>query len=98
MLDRGNECAVLRVYIGSMADDFGEAHVCDVFSSDNAVEASIRHPGSAEAREFGVGDAGAEFSDDLCAVVVARGFASGEKDARVGVVGDGDKFSLSIWR
>jgi hypothetical protein len=36
-----------------------------------------------------------EFGDDPGAVVVAGGFAGREKDARIGVDGDRDKFRLS---
>ena len=64
----------------------------DVFGADDALLASGFHGGSAKAGEGGGGDSGAEFGDDLGAVVVAGGFAGGEKDARIGVRGDEDKF------
>jgi hypothetical protein len=98
VLDRSNQRAVLRVDVRRVAYDFGETHVRDIFGADDAFEASVRHAGAAEASKGGGGNAAAHFGDDLCAVVVARGFASGEKDTRVGVVVDVDKFSLSIWR
>jgi hypothetical protein len=78
-----------------VAEDFGEAHVRDIFGADDALLAGGLHGGAAEAGEGGGGYAGAEFGDDLGAVVVAGGFAGGEEDARIGDGGDGDKFSLS---
>lgn len=98
VLDHGDECAILRVDKSCVADHFSEAHVRDIFGTDDAFEACVGHAGSAEASEAGGRDAVAKFGYDLCAVVIARGFASGEEDTRVGVVGDEDKFSLSIWR
>jgi hypothetical protein len=68
--------------------------VGDVFGADDALLAFRFHCSSAQAGEGGGGDATAEFSDDLGAVVVAGGFAGGEEDARIGVRADEDKFSL----
>jgi hypothetical protein len=83
-----------------VADDFGDAHVGDVFGADDAGLAGGFHLGAAEAREGGLsweglGDAGAQLGDDLGAVVVAGGLAGGEEDARVGRGGDRDEFSGS---
>jgi hypothetical protein len=79
---------------------FGDAHVGNVFSADDAGLAGGFHLRAAEAGEGGLsweglGDAGAQLGDDLGAVVVARGLAGGEEDARVGSGGDRDEFSGS---
>jgi len=93
MLDRGDECAILRVDIRRVADHFREAHVGDVFGADDAVLASGLHRGTTEAGEGGQRNTGAEFRDDLGSVMVARGFAGGEKNAWVGSDIDVSKFS-----
>ena len=87
-LDGADERAVLRVDVEGVAEDFGEAHVGDVFGADDALLAGGFHGAAAEAGEGGGGDAAVEFGDDLGAVVVAGGFAGGEEDARVGVRAD----------
>ena len=85
----------MRVDVGGVADDLGDPHVGDVFGADDALLAGGFHGGAAETGEDGVGDAAAEFRDDLGAVVVAGGFAGGEEDARVGIRADKNKFRLS---
>ncbi len=93
-LEGGDERAVLaRKTQRHVAEDFGDAHVGDVFGADDAGLAGGCHLGAAEAGEGGGGDAAAQFGDDLGAVVVAGGFAGGEEDARVG--GGGDEASLA---
>jgi hypothetical protein len=73
-----------------VAQDFGDAHVGDIFGADDAELAGVGHLGAAEAGEGGGWQARAQFGDDLGAVVVAGGLAGGEEDARVG--GGGDAF------
>jgi hypothetical protein len=92
--DGRNELAILREDVGHVADDFGEAHVGDVFGANDAGLAGGFHLGAAQAGEGRGGDAVAQFGDDLGAVVVARGFAGGEEDARVGLGGDGYEFTV----
>ena len=86
--DGGDEAAVLGVDGGHVADDLGDAHVGYVFGADDAVEAGHFHLFAAEAEAGEVGVAGVEFGEKLGAVVVAAGFAGGEKDTRVGARGD----------
>ena len=74
----------MRVDVEGVAEDFGDAHVGDVFGADDALLAGGFHCGAAEAGEGGGGMRRAEFGDDLGAVVVAGGFAGGEEDARIG--------------
>jgi hypothetical protein len=68
--------------------------VGDVFGADDAGLAGGLHLGAAEAGEGCGGNTDAELGDDLGAVVVARGFAGGEEDARVGFGGDGYEFTV----
>ncbi len=93
--DGGDETAVLAVDVGHVPDDLGDAHVGDVFGADDAVEAGVFHLFAAEAEAGEVGVAGAEFGEELGAVVVAAGFASREEDSRVGVGGDGTSVDFS---
>jgi hypothetical protein len=81
-----------------MAQDLGDAHVGDVLGADDTVLAGGFHGGATEAGEGGVGQAGAEFGDDLGAVMVAGGFAGGEEDARIGGRGDAYEFIALIQR
>src|ERR1019366_8031903 len=90
-LDGGDERAVLRMDVGGVAQDLGEAHVGDVLGADDALLAGGFHGGAAESGEGGAGQAGAEFGDDLGAVVVAGGFACGEEDAPIGDGSDGSR-------
>jgi hypothetical protein len=71
-----------------VADDFGDAHVGDVFGADDAVLARGFHLFAAEAEGDEVRQAGAQLGDELGAVVVSAGFSGGEEDGRVGVAGD----------
>ena len=87
-LEGGDELAVGAEDTRQVAQDFGDAHVGDVLGTDDALLAGGGHLCAAEAGEGGGWDAGAQFGDDLCAVVVAGGLAGGEEDARVGVGGD----------
>jgi hypothetical protein len=57
-----------------VADDFGDAHVGNVFSADDAIEAGLLHLPAAEAEARGVRMAAAQLGDKLRAVVVAAGF------------------------
>jgi uncharacterized protein YdeI (YjbR/CyaY-like superfamily) len=76
-------------------DDLGDAHVGDVFGADDALEAGGLHLQAAEAEEGRLRGAGAELGDELRAVVVAAGFAGGEKDGRVGFGCDGTSVDFS---
>ncbi len=69
--DGADECAVLRVDVEGVAEDFGEAHVGDVFGTDDALLAGGFHGAAAEAGEAGSGDAAVELGDDGGAVVIA---------------------------
>ncbi|HWB32142.1 MAG TPA: YdeI/OmpD-associated family protein [Acidobacteriaceae bacterium] len=73
----------------------------DVFGVDDALLAGGLHLRATEAGEGGAGDAGAEASDDLCAVVVAGGLAGGEEEERIGRGGDEGSLSSQsrgLWR
>jgi len=70
------------------ADDLGDAHVGDVFGSHDAIKACVLHLLAAEAEAEKLRQPPAKLRDELRAVVVAAGFASGEKDARFGWYGD----------
>lgn len=82
--DGADEPAVAAVDAGDVAEDFGDAHDSDVFGADGLELAGGAHFRSAQAGEGGVGEPWLESSDELCAVEVARGFAGGEEDLRVG--------------
>ena len=75
LFDGCYETAVGAVDARGVFDDFGDAHVGYVFGADDAVEARGLHLFAAEAEEGCMGMSGAEFRDELCAVVVAAGFA-----------------------
>jgi hypothetical protein len=75
-----------------VADDLGEAHVGDILGADDAFEACVGHCDSAKTGETGLGHPRTQIGDDARSIVVARGFTGGEKDARIGVGSDGDKF------
>ena len=72
-----------------MADDFGDAHVGDIFSAYDAVKARGFHLFAAEAEAGNVRMAVSQFGDELCAVMVAAGLAGREKDSRMGWINDG---------
>ena len=61
-----------------------------MFGADDSALACPLHFGAAQSEEAGFGVAAAEFGDDLGAVVIAGGFASGEEEVRIGVCGDED--------
>jgi len=67
-----------------MPQDFADAHDGNVFGADDLLLALGGHLRAAEAREAGGREALLEGSDQARAVVVARGLAGGEEDARVG--------------
>jgi hypothetical protein len=67
--------------------------VGNVFGADDTVEAGGFHLFAAKTEEGGVGVAGAQFGDELCAVVVSAGFAGREEDARIG---DGESDGISL--
>ncbi len=58
LFDGGDEAAVGAVDAGRVADDFGDAHVGDVFGADDALLARRFHLRAAEAEEGGAGDGG----------------------------------------
>jgi hypothetical protein len=68
--------------------------VGNVLGADDTLLAGGFHAGPAEAGEGGVRQAGMEFGNDLGAVEVAGGLASGEEDARVGNNGDNSSLPL----
>ena len=76
------------MYIEGVAQHLGDAHVGNVLGADDAPLAGRLHRSAAKAGEAGLRQAGAEFGDDLGAVVVAGGLAGGEEDARVGMGSD----------
>jgi hypothetical protein len=75
-----------------MEDDLGEAHVGDVFGADHALLAGRGHLGPAQAGKAGLRQPRAQLRNDPRAVVVARGLAGGEKDARIGAGSDAYEF------
>ncbi len=79
-VDGCDKFAILGVDVGGVADDFGDAHVGDVFCADDAVLTGCGHLLAAEAGEGGVREGLGQSADDLGAVVVAGGFAGGEED------------------
>jgi len=81
--------------VRDVAEDFGDAHDGYVFGADDAGLAGLLHVRAAKAGEGGVGQALVQRGDEGGAVVVAGGFASGEKDARVGYGGDGIDSALA---
>ena len=85
LADGTDEFAVLAVNVGSVAEDFRDAHVGDVFSPDDSLLSGGLHLGASEAEEGGVGVAPGELVDDLGAVVVSGCFAGGDEDAWRGV-------------
>jgi uncharacterized protein YdeI (YjbR/CyaY-like superfamily) len=68
--------------------DLGDAHVGDVFRSNDAAKASGLHLFAAKAKAGEIRVASAKFDEELGAVVVAAGFAGREEDARVGARDD----------
>ena len=85
LVDVADEPAELGVDVGGVAEDFGDAHVGDVFGADDAGLAGGLHEEAAETGEGGLGESLFQGVDDLRAVEIARGFAGGEKEVRVGV-------------
>ncbi len=92
LFDGGDQAAVLAVDARHVTNDFGDAHVGDVFGAHDAIEAGGFHLFAAEAEECGVGIASVQFRDELRAVVVPAGLAGGEKDARRWMVFCHDEF------
>jgi hypothetical protein len=74
-------------------EDLGDTHDCDVFGADDLLLVPAGHLGAAEAGEGGVGQAGLEGGDELCAVGVAGGFARRQKDMRIGYGSDASSLS-----
>lgn len=70
-----------------MAEDFGDAHDGDIFGADGLKLAGGTHGGAAKAGKDGIRKRTEEGVDELCAVVIAGGFASGQEDTRVGAWG-----------
>lgn len=94
-LDGADQLAVLAIDERRVAQHLGDAHVRDIFGADDALLTGRLHLRAAETRELRVGELLPECGDDGCAVGVARGFAGGEEDARVGV--RRDDFSVAGW-
>lgn len=86
-LDGGDEAAVFPIDAGHVVNNFSDAHVGDIFGTDDAVEARGFHLFAAEAEECGTRAAGEQFGDELRAIMISAGFACGEKDARIGCSG-----------
>jgi len=76
-------------------DDLGDAHVSDVFGPYDAIEPGLLHRTAAKAEEPSLRQPRAEFGDDLCAIVVAAGFACGEEDTRIGCGADATSVDFS---
>ena len=93
-LDAADELAVLRVDVRRVADDLGDAHVGDVFGTDDTLLACLLHLLAAETEEGGGRNGGFEGGDELRAVMVSAGFACREEDARVGW--SADELSLVV--
>jgi hypothetical protein len=91
--DGGDELAVAGDDARDVAQDFGDAHNGYVFGADGLLLALGGHFCASETGEAGGWEAVFQLGDEAGAVVVARGFAGGEEDARVG--GRGDDFSLA---
>ena len=85
LADGADEFAILAVDIGGVTEDFGDAHVGDVFGAYDSLLSGGLHLGAAEAEEAGVRVAAGELLDDLGTVVVAGGFAGGDEDTWGGV-------------
>ena len=83
VFDGGDEAAVGRVDARRVFDDLGDTHVGYVFSADDALLSSGFHLAAPEPEEGGFGVTAGEFSDDLCAVVIAGGLAGREEEGRV---------------
>jgi len=97
LFDGGDETAVGAIDARGVFDDLGDAHVGDVFGANDALLTCGLHLAAAEAEEGGAGEAVGELRDDLCAVVIAGGFAGGEEDGRVGAGGGGSSVDSSRW-
>jgi len=78
--EAGFQLLELGINIGGMADDFGEAHVGNVFGADDALDSGVGHFLAAESEEGCVGEVLENFGDEFCAVVIARGFACRDED------------------
>jgi hypothetical protein len=75
-----------------VSNDLSEAHVRHVLGAHDALQPRVGHLCAAQAGEDCVGQASAQLRDDPCAIVVARGLAGGEKDARIEVGSDAYEF------
>ncbi len=84
LVDVADEEAELGVDVGGVAEDFGDAHVGDVFGADDAGLARLLHEQAAEAGEGGLREFLFQGEDDLGAVEVSGGLAGGEEEVRVG--------------
>jgi uncharacterized protein YdeI (YjbR/CyaY-like superfamily) len=78
-----------------VAEDLGDAHVGDVFGSDDAVEACLFHLPSSKAKAGELRVAGAQFGEDHRTVVVATGLPGREKYPRIGLDLDGTSVDFS---
>ena len=92
-VDAADELAILGVDVGGVAEDFGDAHVGDVFGANDALLARELHVLAAEAGEGGGRERLAEGLNELRAVEVAGGLAGGDEEVRVGGSGDGGSLS-----
>ena len=70
----------------------------DILGANDALLASIGHLCATEAGKAGLGQSRAQMGDDAGSIVVARGLAGGEKDARIGDGGDGYEFIAVVQR
>ena len=95
-LEGGDEGATGAEDARHVAEDFGDAHVSDVFGADDAGLAGLLHVRAAEASEGGFGKVSTQGGDEGGAVGIAGGFSGGEEDARVGLRGDGFKFTAEV--
>jgi hypothetical protein len=93
--DGADEAAVTRVDVGDVAKDLRDTHDRDILRSHHLLLALSGHLNASKSGKGGVGDAGPEGADELCAVGVAGCLACGEEDARVGAGSDESSLSLS---
>jgi hypothetical protein len=71
LADVADQLAVLRVDEGRVADDFGDAHVGDVFGADDALLAGALHLRAAKTGEAGAWELRQKRMDQRCAVRIA---------------------------
>jgi hypothetical protein len=79
-----------------VAHNLGEAHVGHVFGAHDALLSCAGHGISAQSGKSRGGQSRAQLGNNPRAVVVARGLAGGEKDARIGMGSDAYDFIATV--